>query len=105
MKKILTSPNAQTVFLLIISVAQTVVLILCGPISVGAIVTKQFADIVCILEIRFAYRLAYLGNRAHSRWHRKETSADYDEPSDRAVAFTKLFGYIFLFGLQIFMFV
>lgn len=104
MKKIFTLPNIQTALFLLLVVAETVVMILWKPLPVGTILLVQFFAVLCIVWIRFAYRIAYLTNRWHSLWGRKNTVQEDDEPSDLAVGITKTAGYCILLLLQIILF-
>ncbi len=104
MKKIFTPINIQALLLLLMSIAETVVMILFKPFSIGLILTIQFIAILCIVCIRFSYHIPYLGNRWHSYWKRKHSDKENDEPSSFAIGITKALGYTFLLVLQLIMF-
>ncbi len=104
MKKVFTFSNIQAILFLMLSVAETVVMILFKPLPIGMILLVQLAALLCIAEIRFAYGLAYLGNRWHSLWNRRASSEEDDEPSDLAVGLTRTVGYVALILLQLVLF-
>lgn len=103
MKKIFTFPNIQAVLFLVLSVAETVVMILFKPIPVSIIVVMQIFSLLAIVLIRFAHRIALLSNIWHSVWERKNWSTQDDEPSDLAVGMTKAAGYLVLLAFSIVM--
>lgn len=105
MKKFFSFQNIQAAVFIALSVAETVVMVYCKPMQLGIILLIQFASLFCIAEIRFAYRIAFLRNRFHSFWNRRNSSEAEDEPSDLAVGMTKAVGYIVLLLLQIALFV
>lgn len=103
MKKIFTLPNIQAVLFLILSVAETVIMILFKPLPVGIIVMMQAFSLVAIALIRFVYQIALWGNIWHGLWNRKNWSRENDEPSDWAVGTTKAMGYLVLLAFAIVM--
>ena len=105
MKKIFTFPNIQAALLLAMTVAETVLMILFKPMPIFEIVLVQIGALLCIGLFRFAYKIAFLSNRWHSLWNRKNSDEKDDEPSDLAVGITKAVGYIALLILQIFLFI
>ena len=103
MKKLITFPNIQAVFFLVLSVVETVLMILYKPLPIWTILLIQGLSIVAITVIRFAYQIAFLGNRWHSLWSRKSSSEKDDVPSDLAIGIVKAIGYCMMFGLLIVM--
>ena len=83
-----------------LSIVETVLMILFKPLPLLNILLIQLGAIVCIVWIRFAYKIAYWGNRWHSCWYRKNASKTSDEPSDLVVGYTKGLGYFLLLLLQ-----
>lgn len=104
MKKLITLPNIQAVLLLLLSVVDTVIMILYKPLAIWKILLIQGLWIVAIAVIRFAYQIAFLGNRWHSLWNRQNSSAEDDEPSDLAVGIVKAIGYCMILYLLIVLF-
>lgn len=104
MKKIFTLSNIQAVLLLLLSVAETVVMALFKPYPVSMIVVMQILSLLAIIQIRFAYQIAFLGNVWHSIWNRKSANVDDDEPNDFAVFMTKATGYLVLLVFSIALF-
>lgn len=104
MKKIFTFPNIQAVLFLVLSIAETVVMVLFKPLPVGIIVVMQIFSLLAIVLIRFAYKIALLDNIWHGLWNRKNWSRENDEPSDLAVGITKATGYLVLLAFSIVLF-
>lgn len=90
--------NIQFVVLIIISISLTIFYALYKHFPVARIVLLQMAGIIGILYIRFAYGICYIHNVLHSIFHtRNGAESDEDnEPSDIAIIFCKLGGYIAL---------
>lgn len=99
MKKIFTNPNFHAVILILLSIGETITLILCKPFSIGIVILIQVGSLLAIAYIRFAYKLALWSNKWYSMWNRKHTNPENDEPSDLAVGMIKAVGYIVLIGL------
>ena len=104
MKNIFTLPNIQAALFLMLSIADTIVLILFKPIHIAIIVTLQIVALLAIVFIRFSYQVALWDNIWHGLWNRKNYSTEDDEPSDFAVNWTRIVGYLTLLGLQITLF-
>lgn len=104
MKNFFSSPNIQAVFLLILSVAEFIVILLCKPLSFGIQLLFLIFSLAGIALIRFAYHIALLENLLHSRLYRKHSDRVDDEPSRHAIRMVKYSGYGILFVLQILMF-
>ena len=104
MKKIFTFPNIQAAILFLLSVAETVIMLIFKPLPIIGILLAELGMLLCIAVIRFAYPIAYFGNTWRSLWTRKNSSVEDDEPSELAVGLTKACGYFILFGLQIVLF-
>lgn len=105
MKKYMTGVNVHAAVLFLISVALTVIMALFKPMDVRTIVLLQIASIAAIAIIRFAPKIAYLGNFLHFRFYRENAgNGENDEPSDLATFFVKLTGYCVLALQIIFMF-
>lgn len=102
MKKFFSFPNIHAALLLVLSITETVLMILFKPLPLGSILLFQLVALLCVVEIRFAYQIAFLCNRRHSFWHRRNEGND--EPSDLAVGIAKASGYIFLFFWQFILF-
>lgn len=101
MKKFLTFPNIQAVIFLVMTVAETVLMILFKPIPLVFILSVFFLNIFLIIGIRFAYQLAYFSNRWHSFWRRQDSSGEDDEPSEFIVGLTKVSCYVIMLIMQI----
>ena len=104
MKKIFTLQNIIAAILLLLSVAETVFMILFKPLPLWLIVLLFLFAVLGIAEIRFARQLAFWGNRWHSLWNRKNARKEDDEPSDLAVGLIKAMGYFIVFMMQIILF-
>lgn len=104
MKKILTFPNLIAAILLLLSVAETVLMILFKPLPYWAIGLVFFFALLGIAMIRFARPLAYVRNWWHSLWHRKNVREGDDEPSDLAIGLVKIAGYVVLIIMQVVVF-
>ncbi len=104
MKKILTFPNLIAAILLLLSVAETVLMILFKPLPYWAIGLVFFCALLGIAMIRFARPLAYVSNWWHSLWHRKNVREGDDEPSDLAIGLVKIAGYVVLIIMQVVVF-
>lgn len=104
MKNFFSSPNVQAVFLLMLSVTEFIVILLCKPLSLGIQLFFLILSLAGIALIRFAYHIALLGNILHSRWYREHSDEADDEPSRHAIRMVKYSGYGILFVLQILMF-
>lgn len=96
MKKILNGANVQALVLLILSIAASITMIICVPISIASIVFLQLVAFCGILEIRFAYFFALLINKWHSFFKRKNREKVDEEPSKFAIVMLKIFGYLIL---------
>lgn len=104
MKKVFTFSNIQAVLFLALSVGETVLMICFKPYPLPLVLFIQFAALMGISAIRFAYPLALWGNRCRSRWSRKHANREDDEPSDFAVGRLRMIGYGILFLMQAFLF-
>ena len=96
MKKLFSGANVQAAVLLILSIAETITMIICAPISVGTIVVLQLVALCGILAIRFAYFFALRRNKWHSFFYRENQENADDEPSKYALVITKIAGYLCL---------
>lgn len=104
MKKILTFPNLIAAILLLLSAAETVLMILFKPLPLWAILLVFFLALLGIAMIRFARPLAYFSNWWYSLWHRKNVREGDDEPSDLAIGLVKIAGYVVLIMMQVVVF-
>lgn len=105
MKKFFSPSNIQAILLILLSITETVLLILFKPLPVWSVLLILLYMLLCIAEIRFAYQFVLWGNIWHSLWRRKNVREMDDEPSDFAVGGTKAVGYILLLLSQIILFV
>lgn len=104
MKKIFTFPNLIAAILLLLSAAETVLMILFKPLPLWAILLVFFLALLGIAMIRFARPLAHFSNWWYSLWHRKNVREGDDEPSDLAIGLVKIAGYVVLIMMQVVVF-
>lgn len=104
MKKIFSLPNLIAAILFLAVVAETVLLILFKPLPLWAILSVPFFGLLGIVMIRFARPLAYISNRWHSFWNRRNARAEDDEPSGLAIGLVKIAGYVVLIIMQVVVF-
>ena len=107
MKKYLTGANVQAVVLLLVSIAETVIMALFKTTGAGFVALFQIISVIGIAMLRFAPHIALIDNIIHSAFYRRNASGSYedDEPSEIAIFFVKLAGYM-LFAVQtVFMFI
>ena len=96
MKKVLSNENVQAIVLLLLSIAETITMIVCAPISIVTIILLQFAAICGVLCIRFSHDIALLKNKWHSYFNRKNQENVDNEPSKFAIIIMKVAGYLLL---------
>lgn len=104
MKKIFNGANIQAVVLLTLTIVETIIMIICKPISIGHVIVALLISLLAISCIRFAYYYALLSNKLYSRIRRANWNDNDDEPSDFAVGSVKAAGYMLLIVQTILMF-
>ncbi len=105
MKRLFTASNVQFIILLTVSIIMTVFALLFKPFPTSLILLFQLLTTVGILEIRFAYQIARFHNRIHSIFNRRKSDSELDEPSDWAIVWTKVGGYLMLMPQLMIMFI
>ena len=103
LKKIFSVKNIHAFLLLALATAEIVLMVLYRSFSSYMIYSLAFLNILAIVFIRFAYPLAWWGNRWDSTLYRRSSDPKDDEPSDWAIISLKIFGYFVLILTQIFM--
>lgn len=93
--------NIFAIILLVISVVETVVVSIFGAFPWYLMLLSEFAFILGVGLVRFAYEIAYFRNGWHAFWYRNDS--DDNEPSEFAVKVTKFSGYLIMIFATIFL--